>query len=49
MIRFLLRLFRRRTVVVNTYHTQKTDWIKRHFELHRQLAEELGREWPEKR
>lgn len=49
MIRFLLRLFRRRPVVVQTYHVEKSDWLRLHFEKHRQLAQELGKPWPEKR
>lgn len=48
MIRWFLSLFRR-PVVVNTYTVQKTDWIVLHFEKNRQLAKELGREWPGER
>jgi hypothetical protein len=34
--------------VVKTYRVEKQDWIKLHFEKHRQLAAELGKPWPGK-
>jgi hypothetical protein len=45
MIRFVLSLFRRRPVVVQTFKTQKTDFEKRREEKCQQLAKELGRDW----
>jgi hypothetical protein len=38
----------RRPVVVKTYRAEKSDWIRLHFEKHRQLAAELGKPWPER-
>jgi hypothetical protein len=49
MIRWLISLLRRRPIVVRTYHVEKQDWLKLHFDKHRQLAKELGRDWPEAR
>lgn len=49
MIRFLLRFFHRRPIVVQTYKVERSDWLKLHFAKHRQLAQELGRTWPEER
>lgn len=50
MMKRFLSLFRRRRqpVVVRTFKVAKDgDWIKLHFEKHRQLAKELGKPWPE--
>lgn len=44
----ILSLFRRRPVVIKTYHVEKTDWQKLRDAKNRQLAAELGRTWPPK-
>lgn len=49
MIRALARYFTRRhaaPVVVHTFKVAKTDLERAQEEKHRQLASELGRQWP---
>lgn len=47
MIRLLLSLFRRRSVVVTTYKVKKSDLSQLRLKKCRQLARELGMEWEE--
>jgi hypothetical protein len=47
-LRSALRRMFRRPIVVKTYRAEKSDWIRLHFEKHRQLAAELGKPWPER-
>jgi hypothetical protein len=48
MIRFILNLFRRRPIIVQTYSVRRTDLAQLRDLKHAELARSLGRTWKDR-